>query len=73
MASTTGDEFDGLTVSEQILLVQELGDRIAARVITEPTLSSAWQEELNHRIALADASPEAGDSWAAVRARVRGR
>lgn len=73
MASTGTVDFDALSVSEQILHVQDLWDRIAARAEPGPSLSEPWCAELDRRMAFADANPDAGASWEVVRARVRRR
>lgn len=71
-ATTISPDFDTLSLAEQILYVQELWDRIAARAAEGP-LTEAWRIELERRIAEDDADPDAGASWEEVRERIRRR
>jgi len=62
--------FDELSVDEKIDYLQSLWDRIAATPETIPTLG--WHREIiDERLRDLDADPGAGDSWEAVRERLR--
>ncbi len=58
-----------LSVSERIQLVQDLWDSIAAEPESLPP-TTAQLQELNRRLADAEAHPGVGTSWEEVRARL---
>jgi putative addiction module component (TIGR02574 family) len=62
---------DQLSVGERIQLVQEIWDSIPAESDLE--LSDAFKQELDRRIAAADANPGAGSTWEEVKARLQGK
>jgi putative addiction module component (TIGR02574 family) len=62
-------EVNALSVSERILLVEDLWDGIAKHPEQLP-ITDAQKAELDRRIANMEASPDAGSSWAEVRARI---
>jgi putative addiction module component (TIGR02574 family) len=62
--------FDDLSVDEQIEYLQSLWDRIAATPEQVPV--PEWHREiLDERRKDSEANPDAGDSWDAVRERLR--
>ena len=63
---------DKLSLDEQIFLVQEIRDSIAAER-TLPSLSEAKRDELRRRAAEDDASPEDAIPWEEVKARIQAR
>ena len=60
---------DKLSHSERILLVEQLWDSIRAEAETTP-LSDAQKAELYRRLAEFELSPDEGDSWEIVKARI---
>ena len=64
--------FEGLSVAERILLVEEIWDSIAADQESLP-VTQAQKDELDRRLAAYEANPTAGSSWEEVKARLRGK
>ncbi|KAF0208135.1 MAG: addiction module protein [Actinomycetota bacterium] len=64
--------FNRLTVSERIQLVEDLWDSIAASAADIP-LTAAEIQELDRRLDDLEANPSAGIPWDEVRARVEDR
>jgi putative addiction module component (TIGR02574 family) len=62
---------DRLTAEEQLRLVGEILDSLAAR--PEPPLTDAQRRELDRRIAALDAGAASVSPWEEVEARVLGR
>ena len=62
-------DFDGLTVEEQIQHVQDLWERIAARPERVP-LTGAQRTELRRRLEEHRRDPNSGESWEVVRDRL---
>jgi putative addiction module component (TIGR02574 family) len=63
-----------LSVAERLELVQELWDSIARECEREPyPLSDEQRQDLDRRLAEADADPAGGASWQEVRERIRHR
>lgn len=58
-----------LSVSERIQLVEDIWDSIAAEKADVP-LTDEQMEELDRRIAAAEASPGSGRTWADIKARL---
>ncbi|HEX3657927.1 MAG TPA: addiction module protein [Pirellulales bacterium] len=58
---------EGLSIAERILLVEEIWDGIAAEAESMP-ITQAQRDELDRRLAAADANPAAGQTWQQVRA-----
>lgn len=58
-----------LSVSEKILLAEEIWDSVASEEKMIP-LTDAQKAELNARLASYSVDPEAGDSWENVRNRI---
>ncbi len=58
-----------LTVAERLQLIESIWDSIAAEPDSIP-LTDEVREELDRRIADAEADPGAGRSWAEVKARL---
>ncbi len=58
-----------LSVSEKILLAEEIWDSVASEEKMIP-LTDAQKAELNARLARYSVDPEAGDSWENVRNRI---
>jgi putative addiction module component (TIGR02574 family) len=71
MTRETVAEFESLSVEEQIKLVQELWDRIAANPDAIP-LTEAQRAELERRLASERIDPPAGIPWDEVRCRALG-
>ena len=65
-------EFDQLTVPERLELIGQLRDSIPESDEDFP-IPEWHREELERRLAEADAAPEAGIPWEQVRAELRGR
>jgi putative addiction module component (TIGR02574 family) len=63
--------FEGLSVAERILYVQDLWDRIAGEPEQVP-VTPEQREELDRRLEEHAASPEAARPWTEVVSRVRG-
>ena len=64
--------FDELSVDEKIDYLQSLWDRIAATPETVPV--PEWHREiLTQRLTDLEADPDAGDDWAVVQERLRGK
>lgn len=61
-----------LSVSERVLLVEEIWDSIAA-VPEDVPLTAAQSEELEHRLDAHHRKPDEGAPWATVRERIRSR
>lgn len=62
---------DRLSVSEQLALLGELWDSIAADPDQVP-VTDAQKQDLDRRLAALDANPTAGSSWEEVKARLLG-
>ena len=62
-------EVNALSVSERILLVEDLWDDIAAQPEKLP-ITDNQEAELDRRLANMEANPDAGSSWADVRTRI---
>ena len=71
MTKATAMEFERLSVAEQIRLVGELWDRIAASPERVP-LSDAQRTELDRRLASEREAPPAGIPWESVKRRALG-
>ena len=68
------EEILKLPLAERLELVQELWDSIAADCEHEPyPLTEQQQQDLQRRLAEADADPMSGAHWDEVRERVRHR
>ena len=65
-------EIDQLTVPERLDLISQLWDSIPESDEALP-IPEWHREELERRLAEADAAPEAGIPWEQVRAELRGR
>lgn len=63
---------DKLPLAERILLVEDIWDSIAAEDV-DVELTDTMKQELDRRVAAADASPEAGSSWDEVKARLHAK
>jgi putative addiction module component (TIGR02574 family) len=64
--------FDSLSVSERIQLVEDLWDSIAATVADVP-LTAAQSDEIDRRLESLERDPRAGAPWSEVRARIEER
>jgi putative addiction module component (TIGR02574 family) len=64
--------FDSMSVSERIQLVEDLWDSIAASEAEVP-LTAAQSDEIDRRLELLERDPLAGSPWADVRSRVEER
>lgn len=62
---------DLLTVSERMLLLEEIWDSLAATPENVP-LTDAQKVELDRRLAVCEADPDMGSSWQDVRVRIWG-
>ena len=62
-------EVNTLSVSERILLVEDLWDSIAAQA-GQLSITDGQKVELDRRMANIEANPNAGSSWTDVRARI---
>ncbi|HEY5315937.1 MAG TPA: addiction module protein [Pirellulales bacterium] len=62
---------EGLSIAERILLVEQIWDGIAAEAEAIP-ITQAQRDELDRRLAAAEADPAAGQPWEQVRARLEG-
>ena len=60
---------DRLTTEHRLRLIGEIWDSLSLDSIDIPV---SHREELDRRLAAADANPEAGRPWEEVRARLRG-
>ena len=63
---------DQLSVTERILLVEEIWDSIAATPEQVP-LTKAQATELDRRLAAYEAEPHAGSTWDEVKVRLWGQ
>lgn len=64
----------GLSIAERLELVQELWDSIAADCEREPyPFSDEQRQDLERRLAEADADPRGGAPWQEARERIRHR
>jgi putative addiction module component (TIGR02574 family) len=71
-ASTLGPEFGGLTPEERLELIAQLWDSLSD-LEHELPIPDWHREELDRRLAAADAAPEAAIPWEQVRERLRQR
>jgi putative addiction module component (TIGR02574 family) len=62
-----------LSIPDRILLVQDIWDSVAAEPEALPPLTQAERDELDRRIALSDADPDAGETWEELNARLQKR
>jgi putative addiction module component (TIGR02574 family) len=60
---------DRLSVSERILLLEEIWDSISTNPEDLP-LTEVQKAELDRRLAACEADPEAGSSWEDVKSRI---
>jgi putative addiction module component (TIGR02574 family) len=66
------EELLKLSVAERLELVQELWDNIAADCEREPyPITDEQRQDLERRLAEADAEPAGGAPWQEVRERIR--
>lgn len=72
MGSMSKADILKLSVSESMLLVEDIGDSIA-EAPEEITLSEAQERELDARLDAYHRNPAEGSPWAAVRDRIRAR
>ncbi|MHB1329751.1 MAG: addiction module protein [Gemmatimonadales bacterium] len=74
MATHPAFDYRGLTIAERLQLVEDIWDSIAADASPE-TLPVTDEEKalLDQRLADLEANPDAGASWAEVRARIVNR
>ncbi len=61
---------DRLSIEDRLKLIGEIWDSIAP--IDQMEIHESHQEELDRRLAAADADPTASKPWEEVRARLRG-
>jgi len=61
-----------LSIPERILLVEDIWDSIAAEQEALP-ITQAQRDELDRRIALSDADPDAGETWEDLKSRLQNR
>ena len=74
MSDALRDELRKLPIAERLELVQELWDSIAADCEREPyPLTEEQRQDLERRLAEADADPTGGAPWQEVRERIRQR
>ncbi len=59
---------DHLSVEQRLHLIGEIWDSLSAR---ETPIPESHREELDRRLAAADANPDAGTTWEGVRERLR--
>jgi putative addiction module component (TIGR02574 family) len=72
MSDALRDELLKLPMAERLELVQELWDSIAADCEREPyPLTEEQRQDLERRLAEADADPTGGAPWEEVRERIR--
>lgn len=62
---------DQLSIAQRILLVEEIWDSIAVENPNYP-LTDAQRQDLQRRINVHDANPNAGSTWEEVKARLLG-
>lgn len=73
MASPFAFDYSQLTIAERLELVEELWDSITADADTETLpLTDVERVLLDERLAEMQTDPEAGRSWAVVRAEILG-
>ena len=60
---------DRLSTEDRLRLIGEIWDSLS---IESTAIPESHREELDHRLAAADADPAAGKPWEEVRARLRG-
>jgi putative addiction module component (TIGR02574 family) len=65
-------DFSQLSVAERIILVEQIWDSIASEQAAIP-LTPAQEAELDRRLEAYRKSPQEGDSWEDVKARIQGR
>lgn len=70
MIKETIPQLDELSVSEKLLLVEELWDELAARP-DQLTLTETQRAELDRRYEAYRKNPTEGASWEEVRARIQ--
>lgn len=61
---------EALSAAERLQLIEEIWDSLSLPEQLE--IPESHREELDRRLAAADANPEAGSSWEEVKARLRG-
>jgi putative addiction module component (TIGR02574 family) len=61
---------DQMTVEDRLRLIGEIWDSLGNHVPVE--IPESHREELDRRLAAADADPAAGSPWEEVRSRLRG-
>lgn len=70
--SSQSPDFSHLSTAERIIVVEEIWDSIAVEQ-TETPLTPAQQTELDRRLQAYRNSPDAGDSWEAVKSRIQAK
>lgn len=68
--STPIEDLSTLSVSERVLLVEDIWDSIVA-MPGEVPLTDQQREELDERLASYRANPNLGSSWQAIRSRIK--
>jgi putative addiction module component (TIGR02574 family) len=63
---------DQLSVDEQLLLLEEIWDNIAAHPDSVP-ITDAQKQDLQNRLQEYQANPKAGSPWEEVKARLRSK
>ena len=66
------DDIKALSIPERIILVEDIWDSIAADTGEMP-LTQEQRDELDRRIALSDADPNAGETWEELKSRLQRR
>ncbi len=70
--SFSDPDFNGMTVQERLDLIGRLWDSIPDEAVAA-VLPEWHRDELERRLAAADANPEQGIPWEQVQARLRGQ
>lgn len=70
--SNAAFNFDSMSVSERIQLVEDLWDSIAASAADVP-LSEAQRDEIDRRLESLERDPHPGSPWPEVRLRIEER
>jgi putative addiction module component (TIGR02574 family) len=61
---------DRMSTEDRLRLIEEIWDSLSA--VDQLEIPESHREELDRRLAAADADPSAGSPWEEVRARLRG-
>ena len=71
MTATVREQIAALSVSERVLLVEDIWDSVLPEVQPNDGISDAQRAELRRRVEQHQENPQLGESWQAVKDELR--